>query len=50
MREWNVDFDTYAPERQDIIRSAEENLPLDDDYDPEMRDEGYEDTLLTLSA
>lgn len=50
MREWNVDFDTYAPERHDIIRSAEENLPLDDDYDPEVRDEGYEDTLLTLSA
>lgn len=49
MREWNADFDDYAPERSDIIRSAEENHP-DYDYDLEMRDDEYEESLITLTT
>lgn len=37
MREWNADFDSYTPERKSVITCAEDNVPEDSQYEPEMR-------------
>jgi hypothetical protein len=42
MKEWNSDFETYAPERREIIDSADTNMPPGF-YRPELReDPAYE--------
>jgi calcineurin-like phosphoesterase family protein len=42
MMAFNRDFDSYVPERQEIIRSPEQNVPENDYYYPEPRNEpGY---------
>lgn len=42
MKEWNPDFDTYTPERKSVITCAEDNVPEDEPYAPEPRNQpGY---------
>lgn len=45
MVEWNSDFETYAPERRDIINCADDNFPPDM-YSPLMRDDPEYDVAL----
>lgn len=42
MKDWNPDFETYTPERKSVITCAEENVPEEEEYIPELRnDPGY---------
>jgi calcineurin-like phosphoesterase family protein len=45
MKEWNSDFDTYAPERNEIITCSEENV-APGFYHPEHRDDPAYDALV----
>jgi calcineurin-like phosphoesterase family protein len=37
MKLWNPDFDSYRPERKRVILCAEDNVPEDEAYTPELR-------------